>query len=521
MAVPAQIRAVLLAQRPWARVEVHRAVADKLSLGPLFEDIAHTVSDAAGFDPLDVKAAEAAGFDPDEGVAFYTVPEDPEALVFAIGTSDDAKALETARRILGHKGSGRYGAGPYQLQETPLGNGTALVGQNPAGDRVGVLVSLGYLYLRTPGATDPRKALSSAAALPPDRGLYADQGYQAALRHIGTGDATFYSRSPETGARFGGALAVSSFTVLEKPRDQELVQLRMFALPRTLKGDKLAAAFTPEKPPPDLAAQLPAGAAAYVRISAAPGALWSELTRVAGADAARVRDRIAETTGLDLEKDLIPSFAGNVGVAVYLDAASFVSALLGEQVGTLDRSAFLVAAQLQRPDTVKAALERAMKDRPATDRAEIAGATWYRLGDGAQAALKEDVLFLAIGGPPVPEPQPPRPGRKRKTLTPEDLGMLGRALTSDGAASLSQSFKRIGVAGFDQPGQENVWVDVAGIVRSIERAGSEQGGIASQGSRLFADRASGIRDALFEARPNKDGIDADLWVRFAGAKKPR
>jgi hypothetical protein len=99
--------------------------------------------------------------------------------------------------------------------------------------------------------------------------------------------------------------------------------------------------------------------------------------------------------------------------------------------------------------------------------------------------------------------------------------MLGRALSADRAASLSQSFKRIGVAGFDQPGQENVWVDVAGIVRSIERAGSEQGGVASQGSRLFADRASGIRDALFEARPTKDGIDADLWVRFAGTKKPR
>ncbi|HEY2028015.1 MAG TPA: PKD domain-containing protein [Myxococcales bacterium] len=521
MAVPAQIRAVLLAQRPWARVEVHRAVAEKLSLGPFFEDIAHVVGEAAGFDPLDVKAAEAAGFDPDEGVAFYTVPEDPEALVLAVGTSDDEKALETAKRILGHHGDGRATAGPYQLREARIGNAAALVGQNAAGDKVGVMLALGYLYLRTPGMTDPLKALESAAALPPDRGLYADQGYQTALRHIGPGDATFYSRASDSGARLGGALAVSSFSVLEKPGDQELVQLRMFALLRTLKGEKLTAAFTPEKPPPDLAAELPAGAAAYLRISAAPAALWSELTRVAGADATRVKDRISETTGLDLEKDLIPSFAGNVGVAVYLDASSFVSALLGEQVGSLDRSAFLVAAQLQRPETVKAALERAMKERPTTDRVQLAGATWYRLGDGAQAALKDDVLYLAIGGPPLPEQRTARPGRRARPPSPDDLGILGRALSADHAASLSQSLRRIGVRGFEQPGQENLWVDVGGIVRSIERAGSEQGGVASQGSRLFADRASGIRDALFEARPAKDGIDADLWVRFASAKKSR
>jgi hypothetical protein len=521
MAVPEHVRSVLLAQRPWARIEVHRAVAEKLSLGPLFDQVAKTIADAAGFDPLDPKAADAAGFDPDEGVAIYIVPEDPEAIVFAVGTSDDAKALATIKRMLAHGSGGRYGSGPFELREGSLGKGTALIGQNAAGDKVGVFQSLGYLYLRMPGATDPLKALQSAAALPPERGLYADPGYQNALRHIGPGDATFYSRAAQSDVHLSGALATSSFTVLERPRDQEMLQLRMFALPRTLAGDKLAAAFTPEKPPPDLASRLPAGAAAYLRLSAAPESLWSEATRAAGTDATRIRDRIAETTGLDLEKDLIPSFSGNVGIAVYLDASSLVEALLGEQVGSFDRSAFLVAAQLASPDTVKAALERAMKQRPPGDRAEVAGAAWYRLGDGAQAALKDDVLFLAIGGiPPLPAPDP-RPRKKPvkpAPVKPEDLGVLGRALALGNGPSLSQSFKRIGIAGFDQPGQENVWVDVAGIVRSIERAGSEQGGMAGQGSRLFADRAAGVRDALFEARPSKDGIDADLWVRFAAKK---
>jgi PKD repeat protein len=519
MAVPAQIRAVLLAQKPWAHVDVHRQVAQKLSLGSVFDEVAQSIADAAGFDPLDPKAADAAGFDPDEGVALYTVMADPESLVFVVGTSDDAKALATAKRVLSHGSVGRYGGGPFELHETTIGGIPALVGQNAAGDKVGLLQSLGYLYLRTPGATDPLPALQSAAALPADKGLFADPGYQNALRHIGPGDATFYSRAAESDIRLGGALATSAFSVLEKP---DLLQLRMFALPRSLTGDKLAAAFTPEKPPPDLASQLPAGAAAYLRLSAAPQALWGELTRAAGADTTRMRDRVAESTGLDLEKDLIPSFSGNLGVAVYLDATSLVSALLGEQVGSFDRSAFLVAAQLARPDTVRAALERAMKSRPKSDRAEIAGATWFRLGDGAQAALKGDVLLLSIGGIPTPQqPEAPVRGRKPpkpKPVTLEDLGLLGRALSSGNAPTLSQSFKRIGVSGFEQSGQENVWVDVAGIVRSIERAGSEQGGVAGAGAHLFADRAAGVRDALFEARPGKDGIDADLWLRFAARK---
>src|SRR5438105_1632330 len=135
---------------------------------------------------------------------------------------------------------------------------------------------------------------------------------------------------------------------------------------------------------------------------------WRELTRAAGADAVRLRDRIQETTGLDLEKDLIPSFAGNVGIGVYLDASSLIEAVLGEQVGSLDRSAFIVAAQLTSPQTVQAALERAMRQRPVSDRAEVRGATWFRLGDAAQAAIRDDVFFLALGGTPPATEEPAR-----------------------------------------------------------------------------------------------------------------
>jgi PKD repeat protein len=524
MAVPAQIHAALIAQRPWARTEFHRQVAERLSLGQVYDDVQRSIAEATGFDPLDPKALEANGFDPDEGVALYTVPEDPEALVFTIGTSDDAKALESVKRVAAKGGIGRYVNGPFQFAEATLPGGVKFwSGVNAAGDKIGVLQRFGYLYLRTPGATDPALALASSAAILPEKGLYADAGYQNALRHIGTGDFVFYSRTAE-GERLSSEFTSTAFTILEKPNNQELVQLRLFAQPRTLTGDKLVAAFTPEKPPTDLATQLPAGASAYLNLSAAPAALWGELVRTAGADTTRIRERLAATTGLDLEHDLIPSFSGNVSIGVYLDATSLVEAMLGEEVGSFDRSEFVIAAQLARPDTVRTALDRVKKPRPARDRAQFAGWQWYRLADGAQAAIKGDTLLLSIGGPPLTEEAPPAKGKgKRKPAaqkpwTIDDLGLMGRAMSSGGHESLSAELKHVGVTGFDQQGQQGLWINLAGLVRSIEKAGAEQGGAAGQGARLFADRAAGLRDALVLVHPGKEGVDGDLWLRFAGKR---
>lgn len=530
MAVPPDVRAALMVPSPWKRMAVHREVAARLSLGGALDEMARTVGGGAGFDVLDANAAAANGFDPDEGIALFTTPQDPEALVFAIGTSDDAKSLAAARRLLtSSQAGGRYGGGPFQLRDGQLPDGTpVLLGASTTGDNVGVLQRYGYLYLRLSGPTDPALALRGVAQLPPDKGLAADAGFIATARHIGIGDAVFYSRGPDKGAagngRLAGELGASGFSVYDKPDNREFVQVRMFAQPKNLSGDALVAAFKPLLAPPDLASRLPADAAAYFRLSAAPQALWKEMTRTGAADAARLRDRIQQTTGLDLEKDLIPSFAGNIGIGVYLDASSLIEALLGEEVGSFDRSAFVVAAQLTSAKTVRAALERAMRTRPASDRGEVKGAAWFRLGDGAQAAIRDDVFFLALGGGPAPAAEPARGRRSRgkrpppKTQGAEDLGILGRVLAGEGA-SLGQHFKRIGIAGFEVPGQENAWVDIAGIVRSIERAAGAQGGMVGQGARLFADRASDLRDALFEARPGKEGIDADLWIRFLPAKK--
>lgn len=526
LAVPAEVRAALLVERPWARIQVHREVAGKLSLGSFFDELSRGVSDAAGFDALDPASADANGFDPDEGIALFTLPQDPEALVFAVGTSDDARSMAAARRLLtSERGWGRAAAGPFELIEQKLPDGTpVVVGSNRAGDKVGVTQRLGYLYLRTPGASDPMLALRAAAALPADKGLFADKVFQQAARQVGGGDAFFFSRPDGArDARFSGELGATAFAVLDQP---ELLQMRMWSQLKNLKGPALQSAFTPAKPPPDLAARLPPGAAAYLRISAAPAALWRELARASGADAARLRDRVSELTGLDVEKDLLPYFTGNLGVGVYLDASSLVEAILGEQVGSFDRSAFLVAAELSGADSIASALDRAMKSRPAGDRAQVGGASYYRLGDGAQAAVKDGLLFLAIGGAPArsPEEEAPARGKKKKARPPKppsvaDLGILGQALAG-GTGSLGRELKAARLAGFQVPGQQDLWIDLAGIARSIERAGSEQGGVVGQGARLFAERAGALRDALFETRPSKDGsgMDAELWVRFRSRK---
>ena len=515
-ALPADVRAALVMQSPWSRLQVHRQVAQQLALGSFFDEVARSVSAALGFDALDPQAAADNGFDTDEGIAFYTLPQDPEASVFVVGTSDDAKARASTTRLLSQKNVGRLQGGPFQLVEKKLPDGTPiLVGQGSAGDRVGVLQRFGYLYLRLPGATDPALALQSAASLPPDKGLALDPKYLALSRHVGTGDAVFFSRGSDKG-RLSEEVAASAFALTDRA---DLLHVRLFAELKKLPGPQLQAAFKPAKPPPDLATNLPAGAAAYLKISAAPRALWTELSRAAGPDAIRVRARLQESTGIDIEKDLIPSFTGNIGVGVYLDAVSLFEAVMGEQVGSFDKSAFVVAAELEKADTVQAALDRAMTSRPTSDRRSVRGAIWWRLGDAAQAALRGNFLFLAIGGQPPEEVAKPKPGRRRKQPpapaepTAAQLGVLGSVLLPQGE-TLSQELKRERLAGFDSPGVQNLWVDVAGIVRSIEKAGTEEGAQASAAARLFADRASGLRDALLQLHASPEGLDSDLYVRF-------
>ena len=331
-AVPPDVRAAWVQERPWDRVTVHRATAAKLALTDTFDETAAELSDALGFEALDPRAAQENGFDPDEGLALFTVPQDAEALVAAVGTSDEAKALAAVKRLLSRASEGRFAGGPFQLTDTRTQDGVPML----------LGAGRGYLCLRLPGLTDPTLAMRGVIALQPSGGLVAEPAWQLAIQHVGQGDAVFFSRPSEKDGqgRFATQLGLAAFSLVDGP---EGLQMKLFAQPRRLSPEELQKTFTPLKAPPDVAARLPAGPAAYVKVSGRPDALWRELLKASQADANRARERAEELTGLDLEKDLLPAFTGNVGIALYLDAAALLEAVLGEEVGAFDRSGFLAA----------------------------------------------------------------------------------------------------------------------------------------------------------------------------------
>ena len=144
-AVPPDVRAVWVQEHPWDRVAVHRATARKLGLADVFDETARALSEALGFDALDARAAQENGFDPDEGFALFTVPQDAEALVAAVGTSDDAKSLAAVKRLLSRAVEGRFAGGPFQLTDTKMEGGVPMLfGAGRGGEQVAVVQRYGY-----------------------------------------------------------------------------------------------------------------------------------------------------------------------------------------------------------------------------------------------------------------------------------------------------------------------------------------------------------------------------------------
>ena len=520
-AVPPDVRAAWVQERPWDRVTVHRATAAKLSLSDMFDETAAELSDALGFEAFDARAAQANGFDPDEGLALFTVPQDAEALVAAVGTSDDGKALSAVKRLLSRASEGRFAGGPFQLTDTRSENGVPiLLGAGRGGEQVAVVQRYGYLYLRLPGLTDPTLALRGVIALQPADGLAGDPAWQLALRHVGEGDAVFFSRPAKDGqGRFAGQVGLAAFSLLDGP---EALQIKLFAQPRRLSPDELQKTFMPLKAPPDLAGRLPAGPAAYFKISGRPDALWRELLRASQADATRARERIEDLTGLDLEKEFLPAFTGNVGIALYVDASALLEAVLGEEVAAFDRSGFLVAAELA-PDRVRTLQQAIDRKVPAAQRVPVGGTTLWKLGGGAAtAAVKDGFFYFAVGGLPQdeeePEPQPPpRRGRRRAPPPPRpaQLGPIGLALAPQrGARTLASQLQEAGVPGLDSARDQIGWFDVQGLLRSLQAAAEGEGGVVGAGARMVADRMAALRDAVMVAQPAADGIDATLSLRF-------
>jgi hypothetical protein len=528
MAVPPDARAALVAQWPWARVSMQREIAARLGLRDFYESIARNLSEAVGFDVTSPEASAQNGIDPDEGIGIFTVREDPEALVVTVGISDEAKAEAVVRKLLQRDLSAISPAlRPFQLADAKLPSGArAVVGtRNNGAEQVAYTFKYGYLYLRTPGATDPLVALGGIDALTPDKGLERDPTYLTTVKRVGTGDFVFYSAPPPpdapppSEARTGmlaRTLAQVGAMAFALRAQTERLDVRLFTQLRNLTGEKLVQAFSPAKPPPDLAALLPGGAIVYLKISGSPAALWREVGRAAGDRKTELEERLRALSGVDVEKDWLPLFTGNAGVAFYLDAAALLEAVLGEQVATFDRSTLVGAVEIAegKGDAVRAVLERSTRELAAklpVEKLSVGGAPVWKLGDGALLiSQKGPTFFFALGGPrETAGGRPPESG---------DLGPLGLALQGGKQRTLSDVLRKEGVRGFDLPQDQLVYVDIARAVKLLQQAADQQGGLVSMGARSIAERLAGLRDALFEARPSQEGIDAELTIRFSKGK---
>ncbi|GAC1344591.1 MAG: hypothetical protein NVSMB23_19690 [Myxococcales bacterium] len=532
-AVPADVRGAFIAEHPWTRAKAAREASRRVGLSDLFEETVSTVNDAVGFDTTDSAAVSENGIDPDEGMALYTVPQDDEAVVLCIGISDSGKAEAALRKLLS------AGAQPFALSEAQLPGGQrAMVGSRANGtQRVGWVERFGYLYLRTRGRSDPLLALASVAALPEDGGLARDPGYQSAIKQVGEGDAFFYSAGPREGAPeearksfLSGQLGASAFAVSLAP---DGLSLRLFAQLRNVTGQGLEEMLTPLKPPPDLAAQLPGGAAAYLKLSGTPAKLWRELLRSTGSDGAAIHDRVRDVLGVEPEQALLPHFSGNAGLGVYLDAASLLEAFLGEQVSSLDKSTFIAVAEVApgHDAELRNVLEKMGRGAPGQ---AVRGATFWKVSDVLQVAQKPGFFYAALGGgaqhaePAPPAVDRPAPGKKSgkpkkvapppppREPAPAQLGPLAALLLADaGARTLGDELAQASVRGFDSPKAQLAWIDIRGVLRSLTRAADDQGGMVSAGVRLIGGRVRGLRDALFEARPSPDGLAATMTLRYS------
>ena len=570
MAIPPDARAALVAQWPWARVSLQREIAARLGVRDFYDQLARSISDAVGFDVTSAEAASQNGIDPDEGLGIFTVREDPEALLVAVGVSDEVKAEAAVRKLLERDlTSISPTLKPFQLSEAKLPGGVrAVTGtRNGGAEQVAYLFKFGYLYLRTPGATDPMIALKGIDALQADKGLERDPTFLATVKRVGTGDFVFYSAPPLKGAaapnpnaapaasaadgkseataapqtslsqlpaaptteRLGplartmAQLGASAFAVKAQ---KERLDIRLFAQLRDLTGEKLVQAFTPAKAPPDLAALLPAGAIAYVKLSGSPDALWREIGRAAGTRKQELEERIHAISGIDVDKEWLPNFTGNAGIAFYLDAAALLDAVLGEQVTSFDRSTLVGAVEIAagKEGAVKAVLEKSageLQTKVGVAKLQVNGVPLYRIADGAMlVAQKGSTLYFAVGGPRdggnnvsgEVEADP----SEDKAHPHGSLGPMGAALEGK-HRNLGDVLKKAGIRGFDLPNDQLLYLDVAGAVRQLQRAAESQGGAVGLGARLVADKVAGLRDALLEARPSADGVDAELTVRFRTA----
>jgi hypothetical protein len=77
------------------------------------------------------------------------------------------------------------------------------------------------------------------------------------------------------------------------------------------------------------------------------------------------------------------------------------------------------------------------------------------------------------------------------------------------------------VGGLDGNRDQVGWFDVQGLLRSLQAAAENQGGMVGSGTRAMTDRMGALRDAIFDASPATDGLQAQFFLRFRRTEQGR
>jgi hypothetical protein len=538
-AVPGDARMALIAERLWSRTAALRDAATALGVGQQYARVNTIASGIAGFDLTDAVELRRHGFDPDSGLALFSfAPDEDPVLVF--GISEPALAEQTLLRLLNRLESTRSGA-KLGFETVPGASGAHITVGKRAGteEKTGYLLQGGCLYLRAMKAGDPLPTLLRVASKRSDESLELAPMYREATNALGSSDLLYWldlPKSPpasrETSSFDSMALATSLLP--------DSIRLRFWGR-RGAESDTWADAFPRQALRSDLAATLPTGALFWAQTSGPPLLLWQETMRNAEMDPARIGEGLKALFGGDADQEMLPSFTGHFGMALYPDAARLQSS---DAASPGSRPVLVVVAELVagKERSIEAVLDRGMeklsrrRTTPVERRRLGSFPVWRVGGSGAIIAVRDERLFVALdmaaGKRPVDEKdgarakrllsRKARPARWPLEATSEELGPLGAILEPQANArslrdDLGERAAPAAAAGNAFIVSRGAVLNIPDLIQTALRLKGNESAAAGSLESFFRQRPDALRRAVFDWTLRQGVMEGELRLSLPPA----
>jgi len=531
-AVPRDARMALIAERLWSRTAILRDAAVGLGGGELYARLSLIASGIAGFDPTDAAELRRHGFDPESGLALFSFAKDEEP-VLVFGISEPALAEQTLLRLLSRLESTRSTA-KVRFQAVPGASGPQIMVGKRAGteEQTGYLLRGGCLYVRAMSASDPMPALLRVAWWRSDESLELAPGYREATSALGSADFLVYRPDrPEflTASAETSALGSMAFAVSLLP---DSIRMRFWGRRRT-PSEAGAGAFPRPDLRSDLAGTLPTGALFWAQTSGSPSLLWRETVRNTKMDPARIGEGLKALFGAEADREVLPSFTGHFGMALYPDTAHLQSP---DAPPPGSRTVLLVVGELVagKERSIEAVLDRGLEKlskRHATvvERRRVGSFPVWRVAGGRLiAAVRDERLFVALDlpadkGAAVKESadatrlgaKKARPARWPLEATPEELGPLGAVLRPQANArslrdDLGERAAPVATVGSSIIVSRGAILDIPGLIRTTLRLKGDESTTIEALEGFFQQRPAALQQAVFDWTLREGTVEGEL-----------